>query len=47
MEAELETMQAERDRLKEEMETQRKTCSGLKQQVETLHVEVSILLQWI
>lgn len=41
MESELDTLQDERSRLKEEMETQRKACSGLEQQIETLSTEVS------
>lgn len=41
MESELDTLQDERSRLKEEMETQRRACSGLEQQIETLSTEVS------
>lgn len=41
MEFELETMQAEGARLKGEMETQRRTFSGMEQKIETLITEVS------
>lgn len=43
MESELETFQGERAKLKDEMETQRRTCSGMEQQIETLMTEVSSL----
>ncbi len=41
MESELETLQEERTNLKDEMETQRRTCSGMEKQIETLMAEVS------
>lgn len=41
MESELETLQEERTRLKDETETQKRTCSGMEQQIETLRTEVS------
>lgn len=40
MESELESLQGERNKLGAEMETQRRTCSGLEQQIETLTTEV-------
>lgn len=41
MESELETLQEERATLKTEVETQRKACSGMEQQMETITAEVS------
>lgn len=41
MEAELETLQGEGAQLKAEVEAQRKVCSGMEQQIETLTAEVS------
>lgn len=41
MEAELETLQEERAKLKTEVEAQRKVCSGMEQQMETITTEVS------
>ena len=41
MESELETLQEEQTKLKDEVETQRRTCSGMEQQIETLMAEVS------
>lgn len=41
MEAELESMQVESSRRKEEMEAQKRTCSAMEQQLETLRTEVS------
>lgn len=41
MESELETLQEDKTRLKDEIDTQRKTCSGMEQQMETLITEVS------
>lgn len=41
MESELETFQGERTKLGAELETQRRTCSGMEQQIETLMTEVS------
>ena len=43
MESELETMQVESARLKDEMETKKKTCSGMELQIETLTTEVCTL----
>lgn len=43
MESELETLQGDRTKLKDEMETQRRTCSGMEQQIETFQAEVSTL----
>ena len=40
MESELETMQVEKARLDEEMETQKRTCSGMEQQMEAHMTEV-------
>lgn len=44
MESELETLQEERTRLKDEMDTQRRTCSGMEQKIEALTTEVSTSL---
>lgn len=41
MESDLETLQEERTKLKTEVEAQRKVCSGMEQQIETLTAEVS------
>lgn len=41
MESELETLQEERTKLKTEVETQRKVCSGMEQKIGTLTTEVS------
>lgn len=41
METELETLQEERTKLQDETETQRRRCSGMEQQIETLTTEVS------
>lgn len=41
MESELETLQEDSTTLKDEMETQRRTCSGMEQQIDTLTTEVS------
>merc|ERR1719419_1031180 len=43
MEGELETLQEESTTLKDEMETQRRTCSGMEQQIETLTTETTQL----
>lgn len=44
MESELETLQEEKTRLKDEIDTQRRNCSGMEQQIETLTTEVSTSL---
>lgn len=41
MEAELENLQEERTKLRAEVESQRKVCSGLEQKMGTLATEVS------
>lgn len=41
METDLENLQEERTKLKTEVETQRKVCSGMEQQIDTLRTEVS------
>lgn len=41
MESDLENLQEERTKLKTEIETQRKVCSGMEQQIDTLRTEVS------
>lgn len=40
MESELETLQEESTKLRDEVDTQKKTCSGMEQQIETLKTEV-------
>lgn len=40
MEGELESLQEEQSKLKDELETQKRTCSGHEQQIETLTSEV-------
>jgi len=40
MESELETLQAEKNKLGDEMEVRRKTCSSMEQQIQTITNEV-------
>lgn len=41
-ESDLENLQEERIKLKTEVETQRKVCSGMEQQMDTIRTEVSL-----
>lgn len=47
MESELESLQEERTRLKDETDAQRRTCSGLELHIETLMTEVGTVFPWL